>query len=46
MGWSLLLTINVSNESDLGIDWLIIEPYESEPLGAMVERSLNLDVVQ
>ena len=46
MGWYLLLTINVSNEVGLGIDWLIIEPYESESLGAMVERSLNRAVVQ
>ena len=25
------MTINVSNEAGLGMDWLIIEPYEREP---------------
>ena len=25
------MTIDVSNEAGLGMDWLIIEPYEREP---------------
>ena len=46
MGWYLLLMDNVVNESGLDNDWLIIEPYESEPLGAILDCSLNLDAVQ
>ena len=37
---------NIANESGLDNDWLIIKPYDSALLGAIVESSLNRDVVQ
>ena len=36
----------MTHDSGLDNDWLIIGPYDREPLGSIAESSLNLSVEQ